>query len=457
MPTDLELAYAYIKGKQTQYDLWWDYYDGEHPIVYNASRLKEIFSNIDAQFNENWAGTVVNTILDRIGIERFQIGDDERTGDALAHLWRATGLELDAYDVHRCALVTGEAFVICGVAEDGKPEAYYNDSRRVHMFYEDSRPTTRRMAAKYWEEGYGNDKVTYLTLYYPDRYEYYFAPRPWVNISNANSFEPAELPMAPNEFGLLPVFHVRREQRPSASELTDVIPVQAMLNKTLSDMMIASEFGAFKQRYIISQASPGKLKNAPNEIWDIPAGDGEGQSTSVGEFSATELGNYLSAIERSANVIATISGIPKTLLFETGNVPSGASLRALEAPLVRKAERYAHRWEVSWRRVLQWLLRASGGGEVEETDIDVIWQEPATTQPETDAVTVKTLVEAGVPLRTALRRQGWSDAELDQLADDEADEQASAATMASAYMAAAERNVNRQAAEGAPGVDVVNA
>jgi len=454
MATDLELAYAYLVGKQERYNLLFRYYDGDHPLVYNASKLREIFRGIDATFNENWSAVVVNTVLDRIAIERFQIGDgrSDAASDALLALWRDTGLDLDAYDAHLCALVTGEAFIVCGEDEAGQPEAYFNDSRLCHMVYDEARPHVPRFAAKWWEETQGNSVVTHLTLYYPDRFEYYLTPHPRAEISSAAAFVPATPPTAPNPYGEIPVYHLRRERRAIVSELADIIAPQAQLNKVLADMMIAAEFGAYRQRYIISQMATGtKLKNAPNEIWDLPASDGEGQPTTVGEFGATDLGNYLAAIERSANVIATISGIPKTLLFETGNVPSGASLRALEAPLVRKAERYSHRWETTWRQVLRWLLRVTGGGDVPETDIDVVWAEPATTQPETDAVTVKTLVEAGVPLRTALRRQGWSDAELDQLAQDEAEEQAAAATMAQAYVAAAEANLSRQGAESAPG------
>ncbi len=75
MATDVELAYAYLAGRQERYDLLWRYYDGDHPLVYNASKLRDIFANIDATFNENWSAVVVNTVLDRIGIERFQVGD----------------------------------------------------------------------------------------------------------------------------------------------------------------------------------------------------------------------------------------------------------------------------------------------------------------------------------------------------------------------------------------------
>ena len=54
--------------------------------------------------------------------------------------------------------------------ESGQPEAYYNDSRNVHLFYEADQPRRKRFACKWW---IGDDGHRLLTLYYPDRLEYY--------------------------------------------------------------------------------------------------------------------------------------------------------------------------------------------------------------------------------------------------------------------------------------------
>lgn len=457
--TDVERAYVALAGKQELYDLYWDYYDGRHPLLYSARKLRDLFEDLEVHFNENWIAVVINTILDRIAVERFQVGDDRAASDELFQLWRDTGLSLDAYDAHLCALVTGESFIVCGEDEDG-PHAYYNDSRLCHMFYRDDRPNVPRFAAKWWEETeIGTTRVTtYLTLYYPDRLEYYSTPRRAADISSGRAFELRE-DVGPNPAinadGMIPVFHIRRERRGIISEIADIIPLQAALNKLLADMMVAAEFGAFKQRYFISQFGGNlKLKNAPNEIWNLPGSDGEGQATSVGEFGATELNNYLGAIERSANVIATVAGIPKALLMESGGqFPSGASLRALEAPLVKKAHRLANRWEPVWVDILRWLGRVSLGRDIPESDLDVVWADPSSVDTETVATTSKTLVEAGVPLATALRRQGWTDAELDQMATDQAAEQARNATLAAAYVTMAEDNASRGQGAGAEAED----
>lgn len=444
---DIHLAWAALVEKVDRYNLYWDYYDGRHPMLYNASKLRDVFTELDTTFNENWTAVVVNAVLDRIAIERFQVGEDDALGAEVFDLWRASGLDLDAYDAHLCALVTGESFIVCGEDEDG-PHAYFNDSRLCHMFYYQGRPNVPRFAVKWWEDTNVNPGrvTTYVTLYYPDRFEYYQVDRAFTEIADGRAFVLTET--APNPYGVIPVHHLRRERRRIISEIADVIPLQAQLNKLLADMMVAAEYGAFRQRYVISMVAGNvKLRNAPNEIWNLPAGDGEGQQTSVGEFGATELRNYLDAIDRAANVIATVASIPKTLLFSGGALPSGASLRALEAPLVKKAERYAHRWEPVWADVLRWLAGVGLGRALAETDIDVVWTDPGTSDSEGTAAVTKTYVEAGMPLVTALRRQGWTDAEIEAMAADRAEEQAAGASLAAAYMAAAETNASRQQGE----------
>jgi hypothetical protein len=47
---DLKLAYEALLAKNVPYKKLWDYYDGDHPLMYTASRLEEIFKDLDAVF-----------------------------------------------------------------------------------------------------------------------------------------------------------------------------------------------------------------------------------------------------------------------------------------------------------------------------------------------------------------------------------------------------------------------
>ena len=204
-----------------------------------------------------------------------------------------------------------------------------------------------------------------------------------------------------------------------------MLPIQDAVNKLIADMMVAAEFGAFKQRWIISNSDTDVLKNKPNEIWNLPAGDGAGQQTSVGQFEATELKNYIDAIAGKVNSISAISRTPHHYFFSSGGVPSGEALIALEAPLNKKALRLAAILGRTWQRVAQFLLLLQGVS-VDVQDIEAIFEPVQTVQPRTEAEIREINVRSGVPLETTLRMQGWTQEQIEQMRDDRIQEQADA-------------------------------
>ena len=434
MQTDLEMAFEMLTAKKPLYDKYFAYYDGRAPLIFSRDRLREIFRDINARFTQNWCAVVVDSLLERLSLMQFVIAEDEQTSEFLNRQWQLSEMALDADDAHLAALVTGEAYIIAWKEEGQPAEAYYNDPRNVHLFYSADNPRRKRFACKWW---IGDDDYRYLTLYYADRLEYYRSKNstartivtaggitPGHDVQTAASFELTGEP-AVNPYGEVPVFQLRRERRTTKSELTSIIEIQDAINKLLSDMMVAAEYGAFKQRWVISQVDVrGKLKNAPDEVWAIPAGDGEGQQSSVGEFTPTELGNYLSAVEQMVQSVAVISRTPKHYFLSQGGDPSGEALIAMEAPLNKKAQKYIDRFSNTWRKVAQFLLKMEGI-VIDELDINATFDRPETVQPMTNATIRKTNVEAGVPLTTQLRDEGWTQQEIDDMQEDKEAEQAS--------------------------------
>lgn len=427
--TDVQLAVATLLAKADRYNLYWSYYDGDHPLVYSADRLESLFKNLKARFTQNWSAVVVDSVLERIQLQRITVADDDQATARLDELMAASELALESDDVHLAAIVTGEAYVIAWKEEEGEPEAYYNDSRLCHVFYDPAKPRQKRFACKWW---LGDDGYRYLTLYYPDRLEYYRSNKQVttgdktsetvLNYDNYyKSFEKYAEP-ALHPYGEIPVFHFRRTRRKIVSELQNVKEPQDSINKLLADMMIVSEFGAYPQRYIISQAGPGKFKNAPNEIWDVPASDGEGQPTSVGQFDPMQLSNYLDAIDKWVTAIAIISRTPKHYFFSQGGDPSGEALIAMETPLNKKAQKYIDRFMSPWSDIGRFLLKLDGM-EVDANAVIPHFDKPETVQPLTGAEIRKKNVEAGIPLVTQLRSEGYTDQEIEQLLEDQAEAQ----------------------------------
>ena len=294
---DLKLAFEALNGKTIWYSTLMKYAEGDQPIVYSTERLRTTFQNINARFCQNWCSVVVNSVNDRLVLQGWDTGD-ETTNKLLSDLWSEQHLMIESDDAHWAALVTHESFIIVWPDEETKqPEVYYNDPRLCHVFYKSENPRLKRFAAKWFID---EDKYCRMTLYYPDRLEYYRADKAGTP-SNAEAFIPENPSSAANPYGVVPVFHLRMKRRSTAGELVDIISLQDAVNKLLADMMVAAEYGAFKQRWIISNSETSDLKNAPNIVWEIPAGDGIGQGSSVGQFEATDLGVFLTAIDKLAN------------------------------------------------------------------------------------------------------------------------------------------------------------
>lgn len=428
--TDLDLAVATLLVKSHNFDRLFAYYEGRQPLVYSHDRLRDIFKHFDARFTQNWCAVVVDSIAERLTLQRIFVAENDAATDRLDELLTSSELLLEADNVHLSVLVAGEAYVIAWPDEDtGEPEVYYHDPRAVHVFYDSAKPRRKRFAAKWW---IGDDGYRYLTLYYPERIEYYRSIQrvrslrdgmAFANeVTSGKSFAEHE-PPAINPYGVIPVFHFRGSRNQTVSELRNVIEPQDAINKLLSDMMIAAEFGAFPQRWIISEGDPGKFKNAPNQIWDIPGSDGTGQPTSVGQFDPTQLSNYLEAIDKWTTAIAIISRTPKHYFFAQGGAPSGESLIAMEAPLNHKAQKYITRLTATWSEVAGFLARLGGLGELENSAIVPVFDEPQTIQPYTRSLIRKEAVAVGIPLKWQLQQEGYTDQELDELQEAIAEQQ----------------------------------
>ena len=264
------------------------------------------------------------------------------------------------------------------------------------------------------------------------RSEYYISTGKADSVRDATSFVADEPPTAENPYGVIPVFHLRRNRRKVQSELANAIPLQDAINKLMSDMMVSAEFGAFKQRYVISNADTSTLKNAPNEIWSVPAGDGAGQATQIGEFSENNLGNYTETIDRLASAIAIITRTPKFYFYAQGGDPSGEALKTMEAPLVRKCQRYIERFDSTWVKAAAFLLQLRGI-TVDPATIKPVWDKVETQQPLSEAQTGIAKRQVGISRSQALRELGYSQEEIDAMDTERQTEQAS---MGEALMAA---------------------
>jgi len=421
---DLDRAYKALAGKLPDYNDIWEYYDGDQPLMYTAKRMLDLFESLDmATFVENWCAVVIDAANDRIRLSGITI--EGQDSDALSDIWEELDMGLEASDAHEAALVIGESYLLVWPEEEKQLDAYYNDPRLVHLFYDPSNPRKKWYGAKWWVD---SDSFTRMTLYYPDKLEYYRTNKAGKDVASSKAFEPFSPDgtkggmVAENPYGEVPVFHFRTERRKVKGDLVNVIPLQNAINKLVTDMMVAAEYGAFRQRWIVSNADTSSLKNAPNEIWEVPAGDGVGQQTSLGQFDATDLGNYIKSIDHLASACAIISRTPKHFLFQQGGDPSGEALIAMEAPLNKRCSDHIEKFAPVWKEIAQFMLKVLGKEEIARNDISVNYLKPETIQPKTEAEVRNLGKQAGIPLITLLREEGKDDAWLEQMGKDKEEE-----------------------------------
>jgi hypothetical protein len=148
------------------------------------------------------------------------------------------------------------------------------------------------------------------------------------------------------------------------------------------DMVVASEFAAYRQRWATGlevPIDPETGKPGPtflasvSRMWTVEAPD-----VKFGEFEASDLGNYVRAVEMLVQHLAAQTRTPPHyLLGQSGNFPSGESLKATETGLVAKVQRkqvdFGESYEDAMR--LAFLLKgdARRGRAI---DAEVLWRDP---------------------------------------------------------------------------------
>ena len=409
--SDLEKAFKALTAKQGYLRTRWNYYDGNQPLKYSQERLSEVFGGVFATFRQNWCSVVVDCTLDRIVLKGFDVPSSGEAAKKLNEIVDLTNLDLDAEEIHRDALITGKSFVIAWKRENGSLDVYHNRNEMCHIFYDPEFPKQKKFAAKWF---FGTDEKWHMTLYYPEKLEYFVSSGKEMPTS-FSGFK-ASKKAATNPFGEIPVFEFNCQ-----SDLNDVLEPQDAVNKLAADMMVASEFGSFKQRWVISNSNTATLKNSPNEVWDIPAGDGTGQQTSVGEFAGEDLTKFLNAVDKWANYVAIKTRTPKHYLKDVGAGISGDALIAMEAPLIKKCGKRVKQFGETWKDLASFLLRLEGIS-LRSDKILPVWDRIKSEQPLAELQAINFGVSSGLALKTMLRREGWTSEEIAQAENDKREE-----------------------------------
>lgn len=396
------------------------YYSGDHPLVYATSVFRQKFGNLFADLSDNWCDLVVDAVEERLDVQGFRFGESPDADEDAWEMWQYHQLDSQSQMLHTDALVYGTSYVSVGAKEAGEkwPCIAIEHPQSTIVACDPGHPQKRLAALKAWND----DGRRFATVYLPDatyRYESIGTAKEddaW----SYESFRPGDWQprgdgaYTANPTGIVPVVEFKNEPRllkPGVSEMAKVIPAQDAVNKLMADMLIASEFAAYAQRYAIGLEVDIDDNGEPVPPFPNAAIDrmlvAESPDVKFGQFEASNLANYVTAIETCVQHIASRTRTPPHYFYLSGQFPSGESLRAAETGLVAKARRKQRHFGEDWESVMRLAFAFDRDERADFVAAETIWKDPEsrTESQHLDALTkAKTL---GVPDRQLQEDTGW--------------------------------------------------
>jgi len=356
---DIKLAVERLSAQRQSLQVFYDYYGGKHQLNYSSQKFKNKFGRRLQSLRENLCRVVVKAPASRLETIGFQ-SDSKEIEKAAWGVWKQNNLPFNAGKVHREAFKTGSAYVIVWADKNNKARIYPQVSSNITV-WRDPETGEINKAAKMWQE----NKKWFLTLYYPDRIEKYISE----NENSRASFIPRrvegeDFPLK-NEWGVVPVFEFVPEAETDdrgVSILSDVIPLNDVLNKSWSDIIGAQEENMRRRRFVAglqveTDEETGKKINPfkpDDDVWI--AGESE---TKFGEFSDADLTKMLEVLDRAVKAIALVSGIPPSYfnIESVGTAVSGEALRKIEARFIAIVQDAQRSFGESWANVMSLCLQ----------------------------------------------------------------------------------------------------
>lgn len=408
------------------------YYEGEQPLSYMHPELIQALEGQVRQVVINWPQMIVDAIEERLDIEGFR-RPDSVSGDAqIWEIWEANDMDAGSQRTHVEAMTLGRAYVTVGSPDaKGDPPIITDESALDVIAVDDPRTRKTSAALRRWSsEGIeGAAQADMATLYLPDRTRGYSRDKSstWKLISE----DVHDLGAVP----VVPILNRARRKKPlGVSELRLVIPLSDAACKIATDMMTGANFHALPRYFAtgVSESDFVDADNNPISVWKTVTGRifaSENEQAKIGALAASDLTNFHKTLDALAQLVASLCGMPPHYLgFTTDNPASADAIRSSQDRLIKRAERKQGMYDVGWEQLMRIAMRLETGvWDPELRRLETDWRDPSTpTVAQAADAAVKTYQAGIVPLRFTRRRLRFSDAEISQMEQMDAEAAAAA-------------------------------
>ena len=367
-------------NKKSGMTLFEDYYEGtQKNDLVTTSKYREAFAEFLERLSDNWASLIVSAVEERLEVDGFRWGEDKDADKQAWGIWEDNDLDIQSSYAHRTALITGESYALVNPfdQEGQSPEITVEHPKETIVAYEPGSARRRRLAAlKSFTDDWG-ERFAYL--YLPDAIYKYRAARkadslielpPGVNFGPWAPFEVDNEPWPlENPLGVVPVIPLLNNPLMlggGRSEMLPILSAQDAINSLRGNLMVAAEASAYRQRYVIG-IEPIRDKDG-NEISPFDPGADEiwwanNPNAKFGEFEATNLENYVKAIQDWVMSLASQTRTPPHFFWIAGQYPSAESIKASEAGLTKKVGHRARGYGVGWVEAIRLAFLVLGDVE----------------------------------------------------------------------------------------------
>ncbi len=369
---------ARLDARRDRMERYEAYYAGRQPLAFVSDTFRAAFGDRFRVFSSNFMSLVVNTHRQRLKVQGIRIGDHDAGSVDAWDWWQRNRLDSESQTAFTEMLVKGLAYILVWPDPvSGEPEATIESPLQVVVETEPGKSWKRRAALKRW---IGDDGRYRAELYLPDGIYKLKSAQSWTDFSVAGWGRvaqwtrdeiPGEAWPVVNKLGVVPIVPLVNRPRLTGvvldaygrtlpgsvgpddgqSELTPVMSNQDVINKLRADMVNASDLAAFRQRWLknwqveIDEKTGQPIepfKAAVDRLWILPPPDPEDPTAKdiqpeFGEFEQTDLAPLIAGIASETQALGSNSQTPyHFLLPQSGQPPSGESLKSAEATLVAK-------------------------------------------------------------------------------------------------------------------------
>ncbi|QLQ37980.1 phage portal protein [Micromonospora robiginosa] len=426
--------YRRLQEQARTFELYDAYYRGEPPrLPWLPEQAQDEFARLLKLTKANYMGLVIDSMVERMQIEGFRVGDQPDADAGTWDIWQASNMDSLFDQVLLESAICGSSYLLVAPNPDRPDRPLLHAEHPTQAIVEYAPGTARQVRAaglKVWLDDWTSRLMA--TLYLPDGIFKYEADAPrsgavpnpqWRRRAVAGESWPA-----PNPLGEVPLVEIANNPRllsGGVSEIADVIGIQDRIHKTLADRLMTQDFGAFPQKW--ATGFPEEDDDGNENRIDVGRNrmvTSDVEETRFGQWDAAPLDPYSGAKREDVKDVASRTRTPaQYLLGEMSNV-NGETLKASESGLVSKV-RQRHRTSGEGAEDAAGLARrvAQLAGQGER--IEAIWRNPEfRTEGELMDALVKARQTLQVPVEALWERWGASQEEIrrwSQMLDAEAE------------------------------------